>query len=541
MNKYDAIIIGAGHNGLVAAAYLAKAGKKVLVLERRAVIGGASATEEIYPGFKYSTCAHACGFFHPLIIQELGLHKHGLEILPFDPIYIAPTRNGSPLSVWRESSKTIGEIERISKSDAASYPRFVALVGKLTALLRKLWQTVPPDLAATKTRDLLTMLRLGWRLRRLGGKEMEEALRILPMSIADLLAEWFETDALKGMLAASGILGTFLGPRAQGTSHIFLYHHLATSAEASQPWGWVRGGMGNLPAAIAQAAKGYSAEIRVNAPVAQVAVKDGRATGVILQNGDEILATMVVSNADLHNTFFRLMDPIHLDPHFTLQARNVRFRGACAKINLALAELPDFNGQQARETTPYLHGLVRIAPSVDYLEHAFDDAKYGQFSRKPFLEIAVPSVIDPSVAPPGKHVMSILMQYAPYGLKSGGWKEKREELGNLVVDAVSEYAPNLKRSILHRQVLTPVDLEETYALTEGSFHHGELSLDQLFFMRPVPGWAQYRTPIKNLYLCGSSAHPGGGVTGVPGRNAAREILKEARKGSRNRKSLFDLR
>ncbi len=529
MKKYDAIIIGAGHNGLVTAAYLARAGKKVLVLERRHVIGGATVTEELYPGFKYSTCAHVCSSLHPTIIQELELNKYGLQILPFDPILIALVQDGRPLSIWRESRQTIEEIERFSKSDAASYPRFAALMGKLTALLRTLWLTVPPDLAGTKTRDLLTMLKVGWGLRRLGNRDMEEALRILPMSIADLLSEWFESDTLKGMLAASGVLGTFLGPRAQGTSYVFLHHHLGGTAEASGAWGWVRGGMGNLPTAIAESAKHYGAEIRTNAQVALVTVKDGVATSVVLENGDEISTKMVISNTDVRNTFFRLIDPTHLDPHFVLQVRNVRFRGACAKINLALAELPNFNGLRPSGTTPFHHGLIRIAPSVDYLERAFDDAKYGHFSEKPFLEIAVPSVIDPSLAPPGRHVMSVLMQYAPYRLRSGDWEQRREELGDLVVETLSNYAPNLKHAILHRQVLTPVDLEETYSLTEGNFHHGEMSLDQLFIMRPIPGWARYRTPIKNLYLCGASAHPGGGVTGVPGRNAAREILKDWRK------------
>ena len=528
MTKYDAIIIGAGHNGLVTAAYLAKAGKKVMVLERRPVVGGASATEEIYPGFKYSTCAHVCSSLHPLIIQDLELQRHGLEILPLDPILVAPMQDGGPLTIWRESSKTIEEIERFSKPDAASYPRFSFLMKKLAALVRDLWLAIPPDPVGGKLQDFLEMLKIGWGMRKLGNRDMEDAFRILPMSIADLLAEWFETDALKGVLAAGGILGAFLGPRAQGTAYIFL-HHFPASAEPSQGWGWVRGGMGNLPTAIAEAAKRYGAEIRTDAQVARVTVKDEMATGVVLQNGDEISARMVISNADVRNTFFKLIDPVQLDPDFALQARNVRFRGACAKINLALGELPDFRTLRTNATIPDLHGLVRIAPDIDYLERAYDDAKYGEVSKKPFLEIAVPSVTDPSLAPPGRHVMSALMQYAPYRLRSGGWEQRREELGDLVVETLSNYAPNLKQSILHRQVLTPVDLEETYGLTEGSFHQGEMSLDQLFFMRPIPGWAQYRTPIKNLYLCGASAHPGGGITGVPGRNAAREILKDWRK------------
>jgi phytoene dehydrogenase-like protein len=290
--------------------------------------------------------------------------------------------------------------------------------------------------------------------------------------------------------------------------------------------------MGILPRAIAETALRFGAEIQTNAEVVQVIIKDDTATGIVLKNGDEIPAPMVISSADLKNTFLRLVDPTHLEPHSLLQVRNTKFRGACAKMNLALGELPNFKVTPGSGAGPHHYGLIHIGPSIDYLEHAFDDAKYGSFSKKPFLEIAIPSVTDPSLAPPGKHVMSVFMQYAPYHLRDGNWKKKREELGDLVVDTINEYAPNFKNSILHRQVLTPLDLEETYSLTEGNIYHGELSLDQLFFMRPVPGWAQYRTPIRNLYLCGATTHPGGGVTGMPGYNAAREILKDWRKVKR---------
>lgn len=528
MNRYDAIIIGAGHNGLVAAAYLAKAGKKVLVLEKRPMIGGAAATEEIYPGFKYSTCAYICGLLQPQIIQDLELKKNGLEILPFDPILFAPTPDGEHLLIWRESEKIIEEIGRFSKGDAANYLPFTRLIKKLTALIQALWRITLPDVTETKASDLLEIMRLGWKLHRLGEKDMHQALRVFPMSIADFLNEWFETDLLKATIAASGILGTFLGPRAQGTSYVLL-HHLGQSNGPFRALGFVRGGMGILPRAIAEAALRFGAEIQTNAEVAQALIKNDVATGVALKNGDEILATMVISSADLKNTFLRLVDPTHLEPHFLLQVRNFRFRGACAKINLALGELPNFKAIPGSGAGPQHHGLIHIGPNIDYLERAFDDAKYGSFSKKPFLEIVIPSVTDLSLAPPGKHVMSVLMQYAPYHLRNGDWKEKREELGNLVVDTINEYAPNFKNSILHRQVLTPLDLEEIYGLTEGNIYHGEMTLDQLFFMRPIPGWARYRTPIKNLYLCSASTHPGGGVTGVPGYNAAREILKDRRR------------
>lgn len=529
MNRYDAIIIGAGHNGLVTAAYLAKAGKRVLVLERRPVIGGAAATEEIYLGFKYSTCASVSGLLHPRIVRELELRKRGLEMVPCDPVVFAPMAEGGSFLAWRAPAKTVEEIGRFSKADAANYPRFAALVRRLADLLGTLLLRSPPNVAETNRRDLLEIFRLGWKFRQLGKREMREALRIFPMSIADFLNEWFETEIFKATLAVPGILGMFAGPRAQGTAYLFLHHQSGQSNGAFRAWGFVRGGIGSLPRAIAQVAGHHGAEVRTEAEVAQVVIKDGVATGVVLKGGDELASTVVVSNADAKTTFLRLVDTIHLEPRFVMRVQNIRFRGACAKVNLALDELPRFRGMSDLGPAAYLRGLIQIAPSIDYLERAYDDAKYGDFSKRPFLEITIPSVVDPSLAPPGKHVMSVLMQYAPYRLKNGDWRKKQEELGDLVVDTINEYAPNFKNSILHRQVLSPLDLEEIYGLTEGNIYHGEMALDQLFLMRPVPGWARYRTPIKNLYLCGSSAHPGGGITGAPGYNAAREILKDWRK------------
>ncbi|MBI4527704.1 MAG: NAD(P)/FAD-dependent oxidoreductase [Deltaproteobacteria bacterium] len=524
---YDIIVIGAGHNGLVTAAYLARAGKKVLVLERRDVLGGAAATEEIYRGFKYSTCAHSCGMLYPTIARDLNLDRNGVKIIPFDPILFSPAPGGDPLLIWRETGKTVQEIERFSKTDATNYPRFKSLVAKVAAVIRSIWLLTPPDLADGKSQGLVELLKLGWKFHKMGRKDREEALRVFPMSIADFLSEWFETDLLKGTLGASGIFGTMLGPRAQGTSYIFVHNYFDDSAEA-RPWGFVRGGMGNLSDAIARTAKRFGAEVRTNAEVRQVIIKNGAATGVALQNGDEVSARAILSSADLRSTLLRLVEPIDLDPHFAWQARNFRFRGGCAKVNLALGEFPNFRNLEKRLSAAEKPALIRLAPSLEYLERASDEAKYGDFSSSPFLEIAIPSATDPSLAPAGQHVMSIFMQYAPYHLKKGDWKSRREELGDRIVDTVSDLVPNLKNSILHRQVLTPLDLEEVYGLTEGSGYHGELSLDQLFVMRPVPGWARYRTPIRNLYLCGSSAHPGGGITGIPGHNAAREVLSDWR-------------
>lgn len=529
MKSYDAIIIGGGHNGLVAAAYLSRAGKKVLVLERRAALGGAAGTEEIYPKFKYSSCAYVCGLIHPRIIRELDLKAFGLELLPYDPVLFSPMPDGDHLLVWRERQKTLEEIGRFSKADAANFLPFSTLVAKLSAFFRKLFWMALPDPSGSLAPGLLELGQLGWRFHRLGKEVRQQALRIFPMSVADFLDEWFETDVLKGALAASGILGTFLAPRAQGTAYVFLHHQLGESTGPFRAWGFVRGGMGNLSQAIAAAACRHGAEIRTNAEVAQVLIKNGKASGVALRNGDEIEASAVLSATDVKNTFLKLVDPSYLDPHFRLQVHHTKFRGACAKINFALDELPRFRGRNGPGPAPEHRGLIHIGPSIDYLERAFDEAKYGGYSKKPFLELAIPSVTDPTLAPPGKHVMSVFMQYAPYHLKDGRWNDERDRLGDLVVQTIQEYAPNFKNSILHRQVLTPADLEEIYGLTEGNIHHGELSLDQLFFMRPVPGWARYRTPIQNLYLCSASAHPGGGVSGAPGYHAAREVLSDWRK------------
>jgi phytoene dehydrogenase-like protein len=531
MNRYDIVIIGAGHNGLVTAAYLARAGKKVLVLERRAIVGGAAVTEEIYPGFQYLTCASVC-CLHPLLLRELELQKHGAEMIPYDPLVLAPTPNGAAFLAWRAPARTVEEIARLSEKDATNYPRFAALVHRLADLLGGWLLRPPPDMAGIGRVDVLELLKFGLKFRRLGKIEMREALRVFPTSIADFLNEWFETEVLKAALAAAGILGAFAGPRSQGTTSLFLYHQLGGSSGAFRGWGFVRGGMGNLSEAIARAARRYGAEIRTTAEVAMVRIQDGAATGVVLKSGEEIPAAVVVSNADAKTTFLRLANPMDLAPHFVRQVQNIRSRGACAKVNLALDKLPRFRGVPSDRLEIYLRGLIHIGPTLEHLERAYDDAKYGDFSKRPFLEITIPSLTDTVLAPPGKHVMSILMQYAPYRLRRGNWQTRREELGDLVVDTVAEYASDFKNSILHRQVLTPPDLEEIYGLTEGNFHHGEMALDQIFLMRPVPGWARYRTPVKNLYLCGSSAHPGGGVTGAPGYNAAREILKDRASGGK---------
>jgi phytoene dehydrogenase-like protein len=520
--RYDAIIIGAGHNGLVTAAYLAKAGKKVLVLERRAHVGGIASTEEIYPGFKISTCAHLAGSFATEIISDLALRQHGLEVLPLHPLVFAPLGERSGLILPSDPAEAAAEIGRSSKNDAVNFSSFCSRAKNLSTFLRVLYGVALPDHRSGENFNLGELLKIGWKFRRLGEKEMYEFLRILPMSIGDLLNEWFETELLKAAIAAGGLLGSFVGPRQQGTSFSFLHHQLGASNGALRTAGFVRGGMGNLTEALARAARQRGAEIRTEAEVAAIATKDGCATGVALRNGDEINADLIISNTGVKTTFLSLLKPSNLDPHFLLQVKNIRSRGTAAKVNLALDALPKFTGAESGNE---LGGVIHIGPALDYLERATDDAKYGRFSKQPFLEITIPSVADPSLAPAGKHVMSVWMQSAPYNLREGTWSTERDALGDTVVNLIAQYAPGIQSLILRRQVLTPQDLEEAYGLPGGHLYHAEIALDQIFFMRPLPGWARYGTPVKNLYLCGSGTHPGGSVTGLPGYYAAKNILK----------------
>lgn len=523
MAKYDAIIIGAGHNGLTTAAYLAKAGKKVLVLERRPVIGGISASEEIFPGFKYATCAHYCGSFSPAIVSDLDLSRHGLEILPIDPVIVAPNLDGDSLVVARDLKTAAAEISRHSARDAGRFTEFSELTAKLADFLLTLYRLPLPDKGGPGEPRPMRLVKAAWKFHRLDRKAMHEFLRILPMSMADLLGEWFESETLKASLAASSMLASFVGPRQQGTAFQFFHHRLGAGAlrAVSRP----RGGMSRIPHALSLAAQKHGAEIRTDAEVTVIMTKNGAATGVALASGTEFMSDLVVSSADVKKTFLKLVELTYIDPRFLLQVRNIRARGTVAKVNLALDKLPAF--KSAAQDTAALGGIIHIGPTLDYLEHAADDAKYGRFSREPFLEITIPSFADPTLAPSGKHVMSVWMQSAPYHLRESNWIKQRDALGDTVLNVIESYAPGFKNSILHRQVLTPLDLEQTYGVTEGHLYHAELALDQIFVMRPVAGWARYHTPIKNLYLCGSGTHPGGGITGLPGYYAAREILKRS--------------
>ena len=524
---YDAIVIGAGHNGLIHAAYLARAGRKVLVLERRHLVGGAAVTEEIFPGFKYSVCSYVVSLLRPEIIRELDLTRHGLEILPLDGT-LSPMPSGDYLWRVNDHAKTRREIARHSKVDAEAYEEYGRAMVEMGRFAKPILGMTPPDPLSRDPRALADLLFLGRRFRSLPDSDRYNQIQLLTMSAVDFLDQWFETDVLKATMAASGIIGTFLGVRSPGTAYVLLHHYMGEIDGSFRSWGLSRGGTGAISDACAAAAVEAGAEIRTQNSVSRVIVKDGQAVGVVLENGDYLTATTVSSSVDPHLTFLRMVGAEHLPPEFVDDVQRYKFRGSSGKVNLALDALPDFRCLPG--AGPHLRGAISISPGVDYMERAYDDAKYGRFSRRPYIDMVIPSLTDPSVAPPGKHVMSCFVQYAPYHLADGNWDDQREAFGDTVINTIAEYAPNIRDIILHRQVVTPLDLEREFGLTEGNIFQGELTLEQLFFGRPAPGWAQYRTPIRQLYMCGSATHPGGGIMGAPGRNAARRLLRETRKG-----------
>jgi phytoene dehydrogenase-like protein len=517
--QYDAIIIGGGHNGLVTAVYLSNAGKKVLVMEQRPVLGGAAATEEIFPGFKVNTGAGDAGLFRDEIVQELFLKMQGLEFRQNPAAIFAPQPDGRALTIWQNEAKTAADIAQFSPKDAGRYPAFRQQVNQMAGVLGEMMLSTPPDLMKLDLGDLADWGKVGLKLRRLGNRAMMEFMRLLPLPAAEYLDEWFESDALKGVIGAAGIAGLRQGPRSGGTTLMLFYQHVQ-----GFPCGRVvLGGMGKLSEALAETARQKGAEIRTGTAVTRIKLNDNpQATGVILADGTEISGRVVISNADPRRTLFGLVGPQHLGPTFMRAIRSITYRGSTAKVNLALSGLPQFNGQTSEEQ---IGGKIRIAPSLDYLEKAYDAAKYGQISPEPYLEATVPTLLDPTLAPAGQHVMSITMQYAPYDLRGKDWNDERERLGDHIINTLSQYAPNLQSLISNRQIITPLDWEQEYGLTEGSIMHGQMGLDQLLVMRPVAGWSQYRTPIENLYLCGAGTHPGGGVTGAPGYNAAQVVLQ----------------
>ena len=523
VNSYDAIVIGGGHNGLVAAAYLARAGKRVVVLERRHVVGGAAVSEEVFPGFTFSVFSYVVSLLRPEIIRDLELPRHGLQILPLEST-LTPLPNGDYFAAWADHDQARQELYRHSPKDAEAYDEFGRLMHHMAMAVKPIIGMIPPDPTSLSPKELFGLARLGRHFHGLGDEKFAALFKLMTMSSADYLEEWFECEPLKATKSASGIIGTFLGPRSPGTAYVMLHHYMGEIDGAFRAWGFAKGGTGGISEAIASAARTFGAEIRTEAEVSQVVVKNGRATGVALADGTELKARVVVSALDPNLTFLKLLDPRQLPDDLVQGVRQFRFRGSSGKVNLALSELPDFTCLPGRG--PHLRGAISISPSIDYLERAYDDAKYGEFSRRPYMDVIIPSMIDPQMAPPGKHVMSCFVQYAPYQL-NGGWDDaKREAFGDTVIDTLAEYAPNLKSAIIHRQVLTPKDMEDMVGLTEGNIFQGELALQQLFFLRPLPQWAKYRTPVKRFYQCGAGTHPGGGIMGASGRLAAVEILRD---------------
>jgi len=524
--RRDVVIIGGGHNGLVTAFYLAKAGFKPLVLERREQVGGAAVTDEFHPGFRCSTLAHSAGPIRPDIVCDMQLEKHGLQFITPDTCVSALSPDGRALSLYQDANKSAQAIAAFSQKDAAKYPEFERSLEKISRVIAEALATTPPDIDQPSSGDLWSMLKTGRALRNLGKRDMYRVLRWGPMAVADLVGEYFENELLRAVIAARGIFGSFLGPWSAGSSLQLLIRAAGDPHPAGSAC-YAAGGMGALTEAMASVAKAAGVEIRTAAEVIEIRVKDGSATGVLLGTGEEITAKAVISNADPKRTLLKLTDPTHLSPDFVQKLQHYRGNGTVAKVNLALAGLPDFTALKNGDGSA-LKGRIHIGPEIDYLERAFDESKYGNFSRQPYLEVAIPSLTDSTLAPQGKHVMSIYMQYAPYKLK-GDWESQRKALGQTVVQTLAQYAPNLPELILTHRIITPQDLEDVYGLTGGQIFHGDLALDQFFTMRPLLDWARYRTPIENLYLCGSGTHPGAGLTGGSGANAAREILRNLKK------------
>ncbi len=523
---YDVLVIGAGHNGLTAAAYLARAGLRTLVLERNPYIGGAAVSRELYPGFTYSNCSYVCSLMRPQIMRDLDLPRHGLQVIPFQGS-VTMTTDGGYFASYLDHEQNRREMARYSRRDAEAYDDYGAEVMRQCRFIKDTLLMTPPDPVSMRPRDLKTMTWLGRRLADMGEEAMLDTLRFWAMSCADFLDQYFENDVIKGHLAGSSIIGTALGPRSPGSAYVLLHHYMGEVDGNIGAWGYARGGMGAVSASLAGALAAAGGEIRTAAPVSRVLIENGRARGVVLEDGEEIRARRVVSNMDVKRTFLSCVDADQLPGEFLERVRNFKIRGSSGKLNIALDGLPDFPAIPA--DCPARSGDLHVSDSIDYLERAYDDWKAGTWSRRPYVDMMIPSLTDPTMTPPGKHFMSVFVQYVPPLVRGRPWTDAdRDAFRDTVIDRIAEHSPDFKSRILHVETRTPRELEDEVGLTEGNIFQGELTMDQLLFNRPVPGYAQYRSPVKNLYLCGSSTHPGGGVMGAPGANAAREILRDAR-------------
>ncbi len=527
--RYDAIVVGAGHNGLVAACYMARAGLDVVVLERNAYVGGAAVSRKLYQDFTYSNCSYVCSLLRPEIMRDLELPRHGLQIIPYEG-GCTMMRDGGHLAVYDNHDALRREISRHSRRDAEAYDRFSRDVMRQCKFIKPLLMRTPPDPTSFAPRDIMELVYLGKRFHALGEAQMYDTLRFWTMSAADFLDEYFESEIVKAHFAGSSIIGTALGPRSPGTAYVLLHHYMGDIDDAVGAWGFARGGMGSVSASMASSFQASGGTIRTDAGVQRIITRNGHAAGVLLEDGTRIDAPTVVSNLDVKRTFLQSMDRQDLPPAFVESVEKFKIRGSSGKLNIALDGLPDF--PSIPRGAPCIRGDLHITDTVEMMERAYDDWKDGTWSQVPYIDMLIPSQIDPTMAPDGKHYMSVFVQYCPYKLASGPWDaEKRQAFGAAVIDAISRVSPNFKNLILHAEIRTPWDIENEVGLTEGNIFQGELTMDQLLFNRPIPGYAQYRSPVPGVYMCGSSTHPGGGVMGAPGANAARTILRDLRKAA----------
>jgi phytoene dehydrogenase-like protein len=527
---YDVIVIGAGHNGLTAAAYLARAGLTTLVLERREIVGGCCVTEEIAPGCRVSTTSYIASMLRPEVIKDLNLAEHGLRMVPCDPAIQVAFPDGRVVPWWANRDRAVAEFRKYSAKDAETFVRVDDRLKKLARYLQPFFMEPPPEVDTASMHGWSDLFRVGKRFRGISSNEISQLISFLTGSLGEFLDRNYESETIKTLFLANNVYGKHGGPYQPGTAIGLLFHLLSGGEHELQGfYGHVMGGMGAITQALAAAGKKLGVEIRTSAPVAQITTRDCQATGVALEDGTEIRARMVLSNADPKRTFLRMLPASELPGDFLDSVRGIKMDGPCAKVNFVLAEEPRFRGTPP-QATPMERTFYTLVPSLEFAEHCYDISKFGEIPEELWVDCVVSSNADSSLAPEGKHILTCFVQYVPYRLRQGTWDEKRELLGDRVVKKIAEHAPNVPNAILARQVLTPLDLERTYGLTEGNIFHGDLTLEQLFFMRPVAGWSQYRTPIAGLYLCGAGAHPGGGVTGAPGHNAAQQVLRDWKKG-----------
>jgi phytoene dehydrogenase-like protein len=530
---YDAIVVGAGHNGLVTAAYLARAGWKVLVLERRMLVGGACVTEEVFSGYRVSTAAYLVSLMQERVVRDLELRRFGYDVLPKDPAYFAPLRDGRHLFMYADTRRTCEALVQFSRHDAERYPIYESFIERMARFIEPLLLRAPPNVPPRTPEDLWALARLGWDVLKRPPAEIGQLMRMLSGSAREILDDWFESDELKVALATDGVIGTNGGPSTPGTAYVLLHHVMGGVGGVRGLWGFLKGGMGALSEALRRSAEAYGAEVSTDAEVASIDVHQGHTVGVTLRDGRDYQARVVVSNADPKRTFLGLVERQHLSDEFVKQIQAYRCAGSSFKINLALGELPNYTAVPGTQLGPQHRGTTHLCAGLDALERAWDEAKFGSPSSEPLLEITIPTAYDASLAPDGKHIMSIFAQYAPYRLRDGQWDDVgRATFVERVIGLLEQYAPNIRRAIEHVHALSPLDLETEYGLSGGNIFHGDLRLDQMFALRPVAGWARYATPIVGLYLCGSGTHPGGGVTGAPGHNAAHAILRGSRKVQR---------